>query len=65
MIDPTSPTWAAVKAFCISEIEGAQRRLENDLEEKETTQLRARIRTLREVLKMAEPKPVIASPKFV
>jgi hypothetical protein len=61
VIDTTSPTWAAVKQHCEAAIEAACQQLENDLDEKDTIKARARIKALREILKLTAPQPVITT----
>lgn len=62
-IDPHSETWAAVKKFAETEIEFARNRLERQGADPLTTEYeRGRIKTLRDLLALATPRPEIRVP---
>jgi hypothetical protein len=62
LIDVSSPTWAAVKAYCEEELKTARGQLESEhTTADDTVRLRARIKALTGLLALADPQPVIPS----
>lgn len=61
MIDVTSPTWRHIKAAAEKEIESMKNRLCGDLDQVQTTRLRAEIKRLKWLLELpdqqASPEP--------